>query len=164
MDNLNLNQELTILIVLYKESVDLVEKNLDNLSAFKKIIIDNGSDFYLKKKLQNKYLFSNYILNKKNIGFSKAYNQAINLCSTNYALMLSADCVISEESIINLLDSHKKYKNCFITSPTSYDDNTNLTYNGGLLPENNINQLPLELSRVKEKPDIIVVVRVERSF
>jgi N-acetylglucosaminyl-diphospho-decaprenol L-rhamnosyltransferase len=146
MTNLNLNQELTILIVLYKESLDLIEKNLDNLTAFKKILIDNASDYEIKKKLESKYLISNYILNKKNVGYSKAYNQAINLCSTKYALMLSADCVMSGESIIKLLDSHKKYINCFITSPTSYDYNENLTYNGGLLPENCAFQSPLNVS------------------
>lgn len=146
MNNPNLNPELTILIVLYKENLDLIEKNLDNLNAFKKIIIDNASDYELKKKLENKYLISNYILNKKNVGYSKAYNQAINLCSTKYALMLTADCVMSGESIIKLLDSHKKYKNCFITSPTSYDDNEHLTYSGGLLPENCTFQSPLNVS------------------
>ena len=80
MNNSNLNKELTILIVLYKESLELVEKNLDNLTEFKKILIDNASDYDLKKKLESKYLISNYILNKKNVGYSKAYNQAINLC------------------------------------------------------------------------------------
>jgi len=146
MNNLNLNKELTILIVLYKESLELIEKNLDNLTEFKKILIDNASDYDLKKKLESKYLISNYILNKKNVGYSKAYNQAINLCSTNYALMLNADCIMSPESILKLLDSHKKYKNCFIAAPTSYDDNANLTYNGGLLPENSAFQLPLNVS------------------
>ena len=51
MNNSNLNKELTILIVLYKESLELVEKNLDNLTEFKKILIDNASDYDLKKKL-----------------------------------------------------------------------------------------------------------------
>jgi len=67
MNNSNLNKELTILMVIYKENLDLIEKNFDNLKAFKKIIIDNGFDYELKKKLENKYFISNYILNKKNM-------------------------------------------------------------------------------------------------
>lgn len=49
MNNSNLNKELTILMVIYKENLDLIEKNFDNLKAFKKIIIDNGFDYELKK-------------------------------------------------------------------------------------------------------------------
>jgi len=146
MNNSNLNKELTILMVIYKENLDLIEKNFYNLKEIKKIIIDNGFDYELKKKLENKYFISNYILNKKNIGFSKGYNQAINLCSTNYALMLNADCIISEESIKKLLLSHKKYKNCFITSPTSYNDDGDFTFNGGLLPESSFFKIPLNIS------------------
>ena len=36
-----------------------------------------------------------------------------------------------------LLKSHKKYENCFITSPATYDKHSKLSYNAGSLPEKN---------------------------
>ena len=36
-----------------------------------------------------------------------------------------------------LLESYKKYENCFITSPTYYDEDSKLSYSSGYLPEKN---------------------------
>ena len=44
--------------------------------------------------------------------------------------------MISEENILKLLTSHRKYKNCFITSTSTYDEKQKLSYNSGCLPEN----------------------------
>ena len=46
------NNEITVLIVLYKETYELISKTLDTLKSYKKIIIDNGNDLELKKKLK----------------------------------------------------------------------------------------------------------------
>ena len=46
------NNEITVLIVLYKETYDLISKTLETLKLYKKIIIDNGCDEGLKKKLK----------------------------------------------------------------------------------------------------------------
>ena len=51
-----------------------------------------------------------YILNKKNFGFTKAANQAIKLCDTEYILNINADCFIKEEDIMKLINSHQNYK------------------------------------------------------
>jgi len=45
--------------------------------------------------------------------------------------------LISNKDISILLKSHKKYENCFIAAPTYYDEESNLSYNGGCLPEKN---------------------------
>ncbi len=67
------------------------------------------------------------------------------MCKTEYILNLNADCFIKEKDIINLIRSHKKYKNCFITSPTFYDSNFNLVYNAGSFDEKNISKEILNL-------------------
>ena len=54
------------------------------------------------------------VLNKKNYGYAKAANQAIKQCDTDYILMFQADGLISNKDIFILLESHKKYKNCFL--------------------------------------------------
>ena len=108
------------------------------LKNFKTIIVDNAGNTYLKKKIEEKVPIYKYILNKKNCGWSKAINQGIKQCDTEYILILQADCSISNKDISILLKSHKKYENCFMTSPTYYDEESKLSYNGGCLPEKNL--------------------------
>ena len=129
--------EITIIIVLYEEKTNLIFRCLENIKNYKIIIIDNAGNISLKKQVEEKFKIYKYILNKKNLGFSKAANQGIRQCDTEYVLFLGADCLISNKDISILLKSHKKYENCFITSPTYYDKESNLSYNAGYLPEKN---------------------------
>ena len=129
--------EITVTIVLYKEKISIISRCLENIKNFKIVIVDNAGDHSLKKKIEKKFQIHKYILNKKNYGVTMASNQAIKQCNTEYILILAADCLISEKNISVLLESHKKYNNCFITSPTYYDKKSNLSYNGGGLPEKN---------------------------
>ena len=129
--------ELTIIIVLYEEKANLVFQCLENIKNFKIIIVDNAGNVSLKSEIEKKFKIYKYILNKKNHGYAKAANQAIKQCDTEYILMFQADGLISNKDIFILLESHKKYKNCFITSPTYYDKESKLSYNSGCLPEKN---------------------------
>ena len=139
------SNEITITIVLYKEKTNLVFKCLENIKNFKIIIVDNANNVSLKKKIEEKFQIHKYILNKKNYGVTIAANQAIKQCDTEYILILAADCLISDKDIFILLESHKKYDNCFITSPTYYDKESKLNYNGGCLPEKNLGMDVLNL-------------------
>ena len=47
----NLNQKITVQIVLYEESFELIKKCLENLKGLRIIIIDNKNNLRLKKKL-----------------------------------------------------------------------------------------------------------------
>ena len=131
-----MQKEITVVIVLYEEKLDFVFRCLEVIKNFKIIIIDNAGNISLKKKIEEKFRIYKYILNKKNYGYSKGNNQGIKLCDTEYTLVLNSDCLISEENILKLLTSHRKYENCFITSPTTYDKKLKLSYNSGYLPEN----------------------------
>ena len=44
-------------------------------------------------------------------------------CDTKYILIHAADCIISNKDIGILLDTHQRYKGCFSTSPTFYNEN-----------------------------------------
>ena len=46
-----IQENLSILIILYQENIDVVKKCLDQLKKFKVIIIDNANDKDLKNKL-----------------------------------------------------------------------------------------------------------------
>ena len=57
----------------------------------------------------------------------------IKLCETEYILNINADCFIKENDILQLIKSHQNYRECFIISPTFYDEQSKLTYNAGCL-------------------------------
>ena len=129
--------EITIIIVLYEEKTNLVFRCLENIKNFKIIIVDNAGNISLKNKIKEKFKIFKYIVNKQNYGYTKAANQAIKQCDTEYVLMFQADGLISNKDILILLESHKKYANCFIASPTYYDEESKLSYSSGYLPEKN---------------------------
>ncbi|MDC3035925.1 glycosyltransferase [Candidatus Pelagibacter sp.] len=142
----NLNKEITIVIVLFRENFDLISQTLSLIQNFKIIIIDNSNNLNLKKKIEAHFLIDKYILNKKNIGFSAANNQGIQLSNTTFTLVLNPDCLISENSIILLKEKLLTYKDCLIVTATSYDNNNNYSFTSGLLPENRTNESVLVIS------------------
>ena len=146
MENLNIKKNITIVLVLYKETFDLISKTLNSLKLFKIIIIDNDNNLILKKKIETKFFIDQYILNKENIGFSAGYNQGIKLSKTDYTLVLGPDCLIIEKDIFLLKQKLLENQNCFLVSATSYDHNGNLTYTGGPLPENGEKNIILNIS------------------
>ena len=129
-------EKITIQIVIYEETLETISKCLNNLKKFKVIILDNANNYKLKNELIQKYKIHKYILEKKNIGFSKGHNKIASFVDTEYLLILNADCVIDERNIFSLYEVHKSNLNCGVVGPTTYDKNNNLTYNGGFLPEN----------------------------
>ena len=143
--NDNFHNEITIVIVLYEEKFELISRCLENIKKFNIIIIDNAGNKKLQKKIQKKYNILNYIINPKNIGYSKAVNQGIKLCISEYVFVFQADCIITIKNIEMLVSAHKKYDNCFLVSPTYYDFNSKLSYNGGTLPERNLGNETIQL-------------------
>ena len=138
-------KKITIQIVLYVENENLVFKCLDTLSNFNIIILDNSANITLKEKILAKYKIKKYIIEKKNLGFSKGHNKASEFVLTEYLLILNADCLIDKTNIEYLINTHEKYSNCIISSPTTYDNNDQITYNGGLLPENGPRQPAIQI-------------------
>jgi len=145
MNKFNLHKDITIVIVLYKEAFKLLSKTLTTINSFKKIIIDNNGNLELKKKIELQFSVDQYILNKKNNGFSAGYNKGIKLSKTEFTLVLGPDCIIKEQDISILIKKISENNNCYIVSPTSYDGHNNLTYAGGLLPENGETDTILDL-------------------
>ena len=70
MNQNTLKNNITIIIVLYREDYQILYQKLDKIRDFKKIIIDNSNNLELKNKLEANFKIEKYILNKKNIGFS----------------------------------------------------------------------------------------------
>ncbi len=133
---MNITKNLSILLILYEETFDTISKCLENLKRFNVIIIDNANNKSLRDKIRLKFKIHKYLLNEKNIGFARAANQGIKSCDTEYLFILGADCLINYQDIENLFIAKKKYENCLLVSPTFYNPEGKLAYNGGLLPEN----------------------------
>lgn len=141
----DLYENLTIIILLYKENFELIKKCLNNIKNLKVIIVDNDNNLELKNKIENEFKIEKYIINKKNLGWSKGVNQAIQNCQTEFVLNLSADCSIEKESIKKLFEAFNKYKNCFIATPTMFNEKNELTHSGGVLIEKNLGYKVLHL-------------------
>tara|TARA_Y100000590_G_scaffold262420_1_gene294476 strand:+ start:580 stop:1455 length:876 start_codon:yes stop_codon:yes gene_type:complete len=140
-----LSNEITIIIVLYEEKVQLVLRCLEKIKNFKIIIVDNANNINLKKQVEKNYKIYKYILNKKNCGYAKAANQAIKLSDTEFILMFQADGIIDQKDISNLVDAHTKYEDSFIVSPTLFDEDKNISTNSGCFPEKKLNKTPIIL-------------------
>lgn len=145
MDLYTLKSKITIVIVLYNENYKILFKTLDKIRDFKKIIIDNANNAELKNNVEANFVIEKYILNKKNIGFSAGYNQGVILCETDFVLILNPDCIIDNKSIIKLYEKLLQNEGCFLTTSTAYNENDELTYAGGLLPENGEKEFPIKL-------------------
>ena len=145
MEQYNLRNKITIIIVLYREDYYLLYKTLDKIREFRKIIIDNSNNLELKNKIEENFKIEKYILNKKNYGFSSGYNQGVKLSETDFCLILGPDCIIDSESIIKLYEKLTLNEDCFLTTSTSYNENNQLTYTAGLLPENGEKDILIKL-------------------
>ena len=124
-----INQKLSILIILYEEELETIIRCLEKIRDFRIIIIDNANNRSLKNEIIKKFEIYKYFLNKKNIGFSKAANIAVKLSNTKYIMNINADCLIKEEDILKLLLANKADQNCFITTPTFYNLENQLSQN-----------------------------------
>ena len=145
MDQYNFKITITIIIVLYRENYKILYKTLDKIRDFKKIIIDNSNNAVLKNEVEANFEIEKYILNKENTGFSAGYNQGIKLCETDFLLILNPDCIMDNKSIAKLYEKLNQNNDCFLTTSTSYNENNELTYTGGLLPENGEKDFPIKL-------------------
>ena len=124
-----IHKKITIVIVLYN-STDLVLECLKSIQNFRIIIVDNGKNEKILKKIENEFNIEKIIISKKNVGFGKGVNSAIDYIQTDFFLMLSPDTTIDKKSIIDLHKTSIEY-NSVASAPWVEDDNS--CY--GLLPE-----------------------------
>lgn len=145
MLNIHDYNSVTVVIVLYKESFDLISRTLKKIKDYKIIIIDNANNHDLKKRILENYKIYKYLLNEKNNGFSAGYNQGIKLSSTKFTLVLGPDCLITNKDIYVLTKKISLYQDTMIVTPTAFNDQNEATYSGGPLPENGKKDIVLNL-------------------
>ncbi|MDP2638065.1 MAG: glycosyltransferase family 2 protein [Candidatus Levybacteria bacterium] len=108
--------DLNIIIVNYnskeflKECISSIVKNVIGIS-YETIIVDNASTDGSSEEIQNNNSKFKIIINKENVGFSKANNQGIKASAdSRYVLFLNPDTVVQKgtiEEMIKFMDSNK---------------------------------------------------------
>jgi len=107
--------DLSVIIVNYNveyfldQCLDAVKKGIKDTSV-EVIIIDNASIDGSIELLKNKHPEFKHIINKENVGFSKANNQGIDIAQGKYVLLLNPDTVVKETTfgkVIAFMDSHE---------------------------------------------------------
>ncbi|TKB97861.1 glycosyltransferase family 2 protein [Pedobacter cryophilus] len=100
--------KLSIIIVSYNVR-DLLQQALDSLidSAegfeYEIFVVDNASKDQTVEMIEAKYPTIKLIANQKNIGFSKANNQAILMAKGEYILVINPDTITSADTIPKVL-------------------------------------------------------------
>ncbi|HNZ72627.1 MAG TPA: glycosyltransferase family 2 protein, partial [Prolixibacteraceae bacterium] len=106
--------KLSVVIVNYnvkhflEQCLHSVEKASKNL-ATEVFVVDNNSVDGSKGMLLSKFPNIKLVLNEKNVGFSRANNQAIRMATGQYVLLLNPDTVVEEdtfEKVVAFMDSH----------------------------------------------------------
>ncbi len=101
--------DLSVIIVNYNvkefllNSLDSITKAAKNISI-EIIVVDNASDDGSIEALKEKYPDVILIENKKNVGFGKANNQALEIAKGNYFLLLNPDTIVREDTFEKMLD------------------------------------------------------------
>ena len=111
-----MNKDITIIYVIYK-SGEIFFENIKRLKNFKKIVIDNDPNSILKDKIIEIDSTVDYTKLDKNIGMSKAANLAFNKVKTDFFLYLTADTIIDDKNINNLLQIFFKYNSVGLSCP-----------------------------------------------
>ena len=140
-----MNHKITVIILIYEESLNTIFNCLKSVKDFKIIIVDNANNNKRKNQIIKKFNIYKYILNKKNLGFGKANNIGIKNCDTEYLLILNPDCTISSNSIKKLLKSMNTYDDCYMTVPTFVDIKGKLIQNAAPFPETEIKETFINL-------------------
>jgi GT2 family glycosyltransferase len=100
--------DISIIIVNYnvKEFVlnllESLKKAVINIST-EIIIVDNASDDGSVEAIKEKHPNVKMIVNKKNVGFGAANNQAFEIASGNYFLLINPDTIVKENTLTEMI-------------------------------------------------------------
>jgi len=95
--------------------------------SFEIIVVDNASSDHSLLPIKKNYPGVNLIINKDNIGFARANNQAVKNAHGEFILFLNPDTIILKETISTVLDFMQRHKEigvatCKVILPTGKID------------------------------------------
>ena len=116
MDMIDKN-ELTIQIVLYEETKEIIFECLENVKNFQILILDNSNNKKLKEQILNKFDIKEYIILNKNLGYSRGHNYLSDKVDTKYFLILNMPYLISSSSTTYIKDTTSSKRVFFRNHP-----------------------------------------------
>ena len=123
-EGLNLPSERVTIIMVTYNSASLITSALISLRHVKGIIVvDNASMDHSVDKVRSVVPHATIIANERNEGFGRAANRAFNKVTTEFALLLSPDCMIGDEVLEHLLMLADRWENAAMVSPVLVDAN-----------------------------------------
>lgn len=72
------------------------------------IVIDNASSDQTVNIIRTEFEGVTVVENRRNLGFSKAYNQGIKLCKNDFVIVCNQDVILSHRFVANLLETAAK--------------------------------------------------------
>lgn len=127
------NIDVSIIIINYN-SYELTKNAIDSLVKYSKgfsyeiILIDNASSDSSGDKLLNYFPQYNIFLNKDNVGFSRANNQALKIAKGQHVLFLNNDTLFRENTISVLLKYLKTRHESILIAPKLLNRDETLQY------------------------------------
>ena len=108
--NISSNPILTIAITTYN-SGQLIKSSLENIdrNLFKIVVVDNASADDTIKIIEENFPDIEIIKNSKNIGFGRANNMVLNKATTDFALVLNVDAIITKDDILKTIEILKSH-------------------------------------------------------
>ena len=95
--------DLSVVIVTYKTSLNILEKCLSSIDpSVKIIIIENSSKFINEDQVANKYKNVSIFCTGSNIGYARGNNYGLQKIDTKYALILNPDIICEKNYFENL--------------------------------------------------------------
>jgi len=89
---------------LLKNCLASIERYGSHSLSFQIIVVDNNSRDGTVELVRRDFGWVTLIANEKNLGFAKANNQAFNICTGNFVLLLNPDTEVYAGSIEKMTD------------------------------------------------------------
>lgn len=126
-----LKNPLISIVYIYYDTPNEITSSITSLKkailkySFELVIVDNNSRRSLPSPVKkNKRI--KIIFNKKNLGYSKAINQASKISTGKYLLIVNPDTIFLPDSISRIIEKFRKNQNIGIIGPQMLDKKGNI--------------------------------------
>src|SRR3989344_8797060 len=102
--------------------------------SFEVIVVDNGSKDGSQALVKEKFPQVKLILNKSNLGFTKANNQGIEVAKGKYILLLNSDTYLIENSLKKIITRAQKFKNLGALGSQLLNEDKSIQQSVGFFP------------------------------
>ncbi|MEW6506533.1 MAG: glycosyltransferase [Bacteroidota bacterium] len=117
---MNNSIDLSIIIVNYNVKEFLLNllqsiENAKNNYALEIIVVDNASDDGSVELIKEKYPYVKLIVNKTNVGFGSANNQALEIACGKYFLLINPDAIVKENTFKEMIEFFERTQDAGIS-------------------------------------------------